>query len=63
MGSFEILWLCLLAAAVIFGMSTVDTSDHCLLDKILLYSIPILVLAWMFIGAGLLFVKDNINIY
>lgn len=60
MGIFEILWLCLLAAAVILGMSTVDTSDHGLFDKILLYSIPILILAWMFIGAGLLFVEGNI---
>jgi len=63
MGVFEILWLCCIAAAVIFGMSSIDTSDHGLFDKILLYSIPILILAWMMIGTGLLYVKDNINIY
>ena len=63
MGIFEILWLCLLATAVIFGVSSIDTSNHKLIDKILLYSIPILVFLWMIIGIGLLFVKDSINIY
>jgi hypothetical protein len=63
MGIFEILWLCLLVAATICGVTSIDTSNHNIIDKILLYMIPILILAWMIIATGLLFVKDNINIY
>jgi hypothetical protein len=62
LGIIETIWLCLLAFGVIFGTFSIDTTGHNLIDKIMLYSIPVLILIWAFIATGLFLAKDNIII-
>ena len=48
-----ILWLGLLSFIILCNLRTIDTSNHKLADKILLYSVGVLIIIWAVIGIGL----------
>lgn len=54
------IWLGLLSFIILCNIRTIDTSNHTLIDKILLYSIGVLGIAWVVVAMGLMQVKDNI---
>ena len=53
-------WLGLLSFIILCSIRNIDTSNHTLIDKILLYSIGVLAIAWVVIAMGLMQGKDNI---